>query len=93
MCGRIRRISAAAVRPSVPQRAVISVGEMVAPDTIRVAYALLITIWSWPIQMVLAIATWRHAGRVAAAGGDRAWALPETKASMHARATRDPNRH
>ncbi len=66
--------------------------KLIAPDTIRVAYALLITIWSWPIQLILAVATWRHAARVAASGGDRAWALPETKASMHARPNRDPSR-
>lgn len=66
--------------------------KLVAPDTIRVAYALLIAIWSWPIQMILAVATWRHSARVAASGGDRAWALPENKASMHARPTIDPSR-
>lgn len=51
--------------------------KLVAPDTIRVAYALLIVIWSWPVQIILAVGTWRHVGRVKALGSDRAWALPE----------------
>lgn len=63
--------------------------KLVAPDTIRVAYALLIAIWSWPIQMILAVATWRHVRRVAASGGDRAWALREPKASHNARLKTD----
>jgi hypothetical protein len=51
--------------------------KLVAPDTIRVAYALLIAIWSWPVQIVLAVGTWRHVGRMKAMGCDRSWALPE----------------
>ncbi len=58
----------------------------------QVAYALLIAIWSWPMQIILAVATWRHSARVAATGGDRAWALPTNKASMHAHSTIDPSR-
>jgi hypothetical protein len=51
--------------------------KLVAPDTIRVAYALLIAVWSWPTQMILAVGTWRHVARVRAIGSDRAWSMPE----------------
>jgi len=51
--------------------------KLLAPETIRVAYALLITIWSWPTQMLLAVGTWRHVRRVRRQGADRSWSVPE----------------
>lgn len=51
--------------------------KLVAPETIRVAYALLITVWSWPTQMLLAVGTWRHVRRVRREGTDRSWSEPE----------------
>jgi hypothetical protein len=51
--------------------------KLVAPETIRVAYALLITVWSWPVQILLAIGTWRHSRRMRLDGFDRSWSLPE----------------
>lgn len=51
--------------------------KLVAPETIRVAYALLITVWSWPTQMLLAVGTWRHVRRVRREGNDRSWSVPE----------------
>ncbi len=50
--------------------------KLVAPDTIRVAYALLIAIWSWPVQMLLAVGTWRHVRRMTVDGYDRSWSSP-----------------
>lgn len=51
--------------------------KLVAPETIRVAYALLIVVWSWPTQMILAVGTWRHVSRVRAIGSDRSWSMSE----------------
>ena len=51
--------------------------KLVAPDTIRVAYALMIAVWSWPVQIILAAGTWRHVARVRSTGTDRSWRMPE----------------
>jgi len=48
---------------------------------IRVTYALMIAIWSYPMLIALAVGTWRHRRRLAAQGYDRAWSMrddPET---------------
>lgn len=40
---------------------------------IRVTYALMIAVWSYPMLVALAIGTWRHRQRFKALGYDRAW--------------------
>ena len=47
-----------------------------APDTLRVAYAVLIMVWAWPTQLLLWVGTWRHVRRVSSMGTDRDWSLP-----------------
>lgn len=44
-------------------------------DLIRITYALMIAAWSYPMLLVLAIATVRHRRRLAQFGEDRAWSL------------------
>jgi hypothetical protein len=42
-------------------------------DMIRITYALMIAIWSYPMLVTLAVGTWRHRLRVEAQGYDLAW--------------------
>jgi hypothetical protein len=44
-------------------------------DLIRITYALMIAAWSYPMLLILAIATVRHRRRLAQFGEDRAWSL------------------
>ena len=44
-------------------------------DMIRVTYALMIAIWSYPMLIALAIGTRRHQLRLKRQGYDRAWSL------------------
>lgn len=45
-------------------------------EVIRVTYALMIAVWSYPMLILLAIGTWRHRRRLTRAGHDRDWRLP-----------------
>jgi len=49
--------------------------KMVDADLIRITYALMIAMWSYPMQIILAVATVRHRRRLAQFGEDRAWSL------------------
>jgi len=42
-------------------------------DLIRVTYAVMVAMWSYPMQILLVIATMRHQRRLALFGEDRAW--------------------
>ncbi|MEG8053755.1 hypothetical protein QP185_11650 [Sphingomonas aerolata] len=43
------------------------------PDVIRLAYAVLSVMWSYPIVLLLAVGTMRHARRVRSRGWDLDW--------------------
>ena len=49
--------------------------KMFDADLIRITYALMIAVWSYPMLVVLAIATMRHRRRLAQFGEDRSWSL------------------
>ncbi|MFA5963586.1 MAG: hypothetical protein WC804_06175 [Sphingomonas sp.] len=44
-------------------------------ELIRVTYAVMIVMWSYPMLLILAIGTLRHQRRLARFGEDRAWSL------------------
>lgn len=44
-------------------------------ELIRVTYAVMIVMWAYPMQVILAIGTLRHQRRLAQFGEDRAWSL------------------
>ena len=44
-------------------------------EVIRVTYAVMIIMWAYPMQVILAIGTLRHQRRLACFGEDRAWSL------------------
>lgn len=43
---------------------------------IEVTYAVMLTMWSYPMVVALAIGTWRHQKRLRVSGYDRDWSLP-----------------
>jgi hypothetical protein len=43
------------------------------PDTFWRAYAVVLTIWSYPILALMVIGAFRHRQRLARAGADRSW--------------------
>lgn len=49
-------------------------------NMIRVTYAVMIAMWSYPMLIILAVGTWRHQRRVKAHGHDHAWILPPVPA-------------
>ncbi|MES2046589.1 MAG: hypothetical protein V4475_22180 [Pseudomonadota bacterium] len=49
--------------------------KLVDADLIRITYALMIAMWSYPMQIILAVATLRHRRRLAQFGEDRSWSL------------------
>src|SRR3569832_542573 len=51
-------------------------------DLIRITYALMIAAWSYPMLLILAIATMRHRRRLAQFGEDRAWSLAMDQMSV-----------
>jgi hypothetical protein len=55
--------------------AAIHVLKLLDADMIRITYALMVAIWSYPMLLVLAIGTIRHRRRLAQFGEDRAWSL------------------
>lgn len=55
--------------------AAIHVLKLFDADMIRITYALMIAIWSYPMLLILAVGTLRHQRRLARFGGDRAWSL------------------
>lgn len=48
-------------------------------EMIRVTYALMIAVWSYPMIAALAVGTWRHRQRLKIQGYDRAWSLRHRK--------------
>lgn len=44
---------------------------------IRVTYALMLAMWSYPMLLLLAVGTWRHCRRSGRGGGDLAWSREE----------------
>lgn len=48
-------------------------GRWVEPGISRWAYAVALTIWSYPILAILAVGTWAHRRRVAQFGADKSW--------------------
>lgn len=47
--------------------------EVLVPDLLPVTYKVVISIWSYPMLILLAIGTFRHSQRVRAYGSDRSW--------------------
>lgn len=45
----------------------------ISPDVIRLAYAVLSVVWSYPIVLLLVIGTMRHSRRVRSRGWDLDW--------------------
>jgi len=48
-------------------------------ELMRATYAVMIVMWSYPIQILLVIATLRHQRRLAQFGEDRAWKVTRTR--------------
>jgi hypothetical protein len=46
---------------------------LVGPDTFWWAYAVVLTIWSYPILALFAVGTFLHQRRLALHGADRSW--------------------
>jgi hypothetical protein len=53
--------------------------KLVRPDMIRVAYALSIAGWSYPMLLALAVGVWRHRRRLRAKGQDLDWTAPRPR--------------
>jgi hypothetical protein len=52
---------------------VIHLGKLAQPEILPLGYAIGLSIWSYPILIMLAIGTFRHRRRLARLGGDPAW--------------------
>jgi len=48
-------------------------GRLAGPDVLWWAYAVVLTIWSYPILAVIALGTFLHRRRLALNGADRSW--------------------
>jgi hypothetical protein len=44
-----------------------------APDVLTWHYAVIMSIWSYPILAIMVLGTWRHQQRVARSGDDPSW--------------------
>lgn len=42
-------------------------------EMIRITYALMLAMWSYPMLVLLVAGTWRHARRCRRTGGDTSW--------------------
>lgn len=49
---------------------------MIEPEMIEVTYAVMLSMWSYPMVVALALGTWRHRRRLQAVGYDRDWSVP-----------------
>jgi hypothetical protein len=47
-------------------------------DLIPITYALMITVWAYPMQFILVAGTIRHRSRLQRFGADRSWSIPQT---------------
>ncbi|SEH14953.1 hypothetical protein SAMN05428974_1315 [Sphingopyxis sp. YR583] len=50
--------------------------KLIQPDIIRVTYVVMVTAWSWPMVIALAVGTFRHRLRVGSQGCDLDWSHP-----------------
>lgn len=48
---------------------------MIEPSMIEVTYAVMLSMWSYPMVVALALGTWRHRRRLLASGYDRDWSV------------------
>ena len=48
-------------------------GKLAGPDVFRWAYAVVLTIWSYPILALIALGTFLHQRRLRRNGADRSW--------------------
>ncbi len=62
------------------------VARMVGPDTFWWAYAVVLTIWSYPILALLALGTFLHRRRLARHGADRSWVTSSSRSAPTPRA-------
>lgn len=53
---------------------------MIEPSMIEVTYAVMLSMWSYPMIVALAVGTWRHRRRLRVHGYDRDWSAPITSA-------------
>lgn len=53
----------------------VHVLKLVDADLIRVTYALMIAVWAYPMQIILAVGTARHRARLRRFGEDRSWSM------------------
>jgi len=49
---------------------------LIEPSMIEVTYAVMLSMWSYPMVLALAVGTWRHRTRLRAIGYDRDWSRP-----------------
>lgn len=48
---------------------------IIEPAMIEVTYAVMLSMWSYPMVVALAVGTWRHRRRLMAVGYDRDWSM------------------
>ncbi len=49
---------------------------MIEPSMVEVTYAVMLSMWSYPMVLALGVGTWRHRRRLLANGHDRDWSAP-----------------
>jgi hypothetical protein len=52
---------------------VAHVPELLIPQLLPTAYGLIISVWAYPMLVILAIGTWRHRQRIKLFGKDASW--------------------
>ncbi len=55
----------------------VHVARMLDLEMIRITYALMLAMWSYPMLVLLVAGTWRHARRCRRNGGDISWCQEE----------------
>lgn len=51
------------------------IAKAIDPGVVSLAYAILLSVWSWPMVLILAVATLRHQRRLATFGRDLDWSV------------------
>ncbi|WP_375395189.1 hypothetical protein [uncultured Sphingomonas sp.] len=51
------------------------IAKAIDPTVVSMAYAILLSVWSYPMVLILAAATLRHQRRIAVAGSDLDWSV------------------
>jgi len=54
-------------------------GRLAGPDVFWWAYAVILTIWSYPILAAIAVGTWLHRRRLALYGVDPSWSISSAR--------------